>query len=586
MLLACAAFLSAQSTPSSETSSQTPAPAAGPSAAQPQIQVVPSDTPEFSQQEDTQSFKVKVNLVEIRVVVRDKNGNAVGDLKQDDFIVLDDKKPQTISKFSVERAEVAQRPTTQSQTAAPSSEIRSHLAPERFFAYVFDDLNLEAVTLSTARSAAISRLDLMQYGERWAIYTTSGRVQVDFTDDRTKLRDALGRIIGDAKPPSTGYDCPYISYYQADLITNKHNSDAFEAAVRDYIACYSIPSDSSAQAAAAIAAATPTVTSLSQQVLERGDRQTKLVFQGLDDVVRKLAVMPGERTMVVISPGFLVLEDHRAESAVIERALSARVAISTLDARGLYARDPAGDITRKSSVSAGSLVYENQLAAESRSSQSQVLAELADGTGGRFVQNTNDFAGALGRLGSSPEYTYLLAFAPQGLRSDGSFHNLKIELKQNSGYTIQARKGYYAPSGDADSQSKREVAEAVFGQGEIHELPVRAQTQFFRSADDKAHVNVVVHVDVRQMQFKKTEGRNLNELVVVAALFDRNANLVNAKSNTVKMHIKDDTLATKLNSGITLRSSFDVPPGSYLVRVVARDEQGKMATQNDVVEIP
>jgi uncharacterized protein (DUF2141 family) len=88
------------------------------------------------------------------------------------------------------------------------------------------------------------------------------------------------------------------------------------------------------------------------------------------------------------------------------------------------------------------------------------------------------------------------------------------------------------------------------------------------------------------MAFRKSGGRNLNELTVVAALFDRNANFISAKSTTVQMHIKDDTLATKLNSGITVKSNFDVKPGSYVIRVVARDGQGKLAAQNDVIEIP
>jgi hypothetical protein len=87
------------------------------------------------------------------------------------------------------------------------------------------------------------------------------------------------------------------------------------------------------------------------------------------------------------------------------------------------------------------------------------------------------------------------------------------------------------------------------------------------------------------MAFRKSEGRNLNELTVVAALFDRNANFIAAKSNTVQMHIKDETL-TKLNSGITVKSNFDVNPGNYVIRVVARDAQGKLAAQNDVIEIP
>ncbi|HEX8894525.1 MAG TPA: hypothetical protein VF783_14435, partial [Terriglobales bacterium] len=62
-------------------------------------------------------------------------------------------------------------------------------------------------------------------------------------------------------------------------------------------------------------------------------------------------------------------------------------------------------------------------------------------------------------------------------------------------------------------------------------------------------------------------------------------NFISAKSNTVQMHIKDETL-TKLNSGITVKSNFDVNPGSYVIRVVAREAQGKLTAQNDVIEIP
>src|SRR5271157_3399619 len=61
-----------------------------------------SNLPEFSTQEELQTFQVKVNLVEVRVVVRDAQNNAVGTLKQEDFLLFDDKKPQTITKFSVE----------------------------------------------------------------------------------------------------------------------------------------------------------------------------------------------------------------------------------------------------------------------------------------------------------------------------------------------------------------------------------------------------------------------------------------------------------------------------------------------------
>jgi hypothetical protein len=52
------------------------------------------------------------------------------------------------------------------------------------------------------------------------------------------------------------------------------------------------------------------------------------------------------------------------------------------------------------------------------------------------------------------------------------------------------------------------------------------------------------------------------------------------------MHLKDDTLANKLNSGITIKSSFDVKPGSYLVRLVVRDADGQLSATNGAIEIP
>src|SRR6185312_14648102 len=88
----------AQSSP--DTTSQSPPTA-----------ITSANLPEISTQEQTPSFQVKVNLVEVRVVVRDAQGKAIGNLKQDDFVLLDDKKPQTITRFSVERNDAAAEST-------------------------------------------------------------------------------------------------------------------------------------------------------------------------------------------------------------------------------------------------------------------------------------------------------------------------------------------------------------------------------------------------------------------------------------------------------------------------------------------
>jgi hypothetical protein len=93
-------------------------------------------------------------------------------------------------------------------------------------------------------------------------------------------------------------------------------------------------------------------------------------------------------------------------------------------------------------------------------------------------------------------------------------------------------------------------------------------------------------VDVKKMHFQKAEGRNLNNLTIVSGLFDRNGKFITGNQKVLEMHLKDDTLAYRLGSGITVKSSFDVKPGSYLVRLVVRDAQGQLSAANGAIEIP
>jgi hypothetical protein len=112
-------------------------------------------------------------------------------------------------------------------------------------------------------------------------------------------------------------------------------------------------------------------------------------------------------------------------------------------------------------------------------------------------------------------------------------------------------------------------------------------TQFFKPTDDSAKLTVLAHVDVKRLHYKQADDRNENDLTVVTAVFDRNGNFLEAEQKVVQMRWKSETLQGKLGPGITLRSSFDVKPGRYLVRIVARDaEQQMMSAENGAVEIP
>jgi len=319
--------------------------------------------------------------------------------------------------------------------------------------------------------------------------------------------------------------------------------------------------------------------------LDLGDHETQVSLASLNNVVLRTAAMPGQRSIILVSPGFINPDFTQEQVDLIDRALHAGIIINALDARGLYTdtQDASSDRSPSHSIAGPMQQYLHQAAA----ANDDVLADLAYATGGTFIHNSNDFDGDLQRLGEPPEYSYLLAFSPQNLKFDGRFHKLKVTVKGQA-LNIQTRKGYYAPkqAASAAEQAKQQIQDEVFSQEELHDLPLEFHTQFFKTNDDDAKLSVVVRLDVQHLHYRKEQGRNNNSLTVVSVVFDRNGNYVSGNQKTLQMHWKDETLGTKLASGVTLKSSFDVRPGSYLVRVVVRDDEGQLAAQNGSIEIP
>jgi len=118
-------------------------------------------------------------------------------------------------------------------------------------------------------------------------------------------------------------------------------------------------------------------------------------------------------------------------------------------------------------------------------------------------------------------------------------------------------------------------------------LPVDLQTQFFRKDQAQARLSVLAHVDLKSIKFRKFEGRNHDDLTLATVIFDENGNYVTGGEKILEMKLLDSTLDRLDRSGITVKSSFDVKPGSYLVRLVVRDKEGEMmAARNGAVVIP
>lgn len=538
------------------------------------------------------NFRSKVNLVLVPVIVRDRNGNPIGTLKKEDFDLLDKGKPQVIVKFSIEKAgsrNVEFEPDAPTPEDAGQKPAAAPLVvAERFTVFLFDDLHLTISDLMQSRLAAEKHIaEGLLPTERIGVFTTSGRNSLEFTEDREKIITAMRAI----KPASLVADnrrnCPPMSYYMADQIVNYNNAQAVAVAQADTMACMHLdPTDPSSAGTAKTMA-----QSAAQQALPLGDADTRLATVNLRNVIRMLAGMPGQRNLVLISPGFFVVTDqHSAINEVIDLAIRSRVTINSLDARGLHLVGVLPDITEtgySAATTAVKTMYDRLDATEG----TMLLSELADGSGGALFNNNNDLTGGFKKLTTTPEYTYILGFSPQNLKLDGSLHAISVKIKAPTGkqLTVQARRGYYAPKHLADpaEEARREIQEAVFSREVLRDLPVELHTQYFKGSEYEAKLGVLARVDLAQLRFKKEEGRNMNNLTVVAVLFDRNGNYLKGSSKIVEMKLKDETLQNKAHSIITIKTNFDVRIGGYVVRLVVRDSEGQlMAAENGSVIIP
>ena len=535
---------------------------------------------EMTTSEKPAVFRSNTSLVLVPVVVRDSRGQVVTTLRKEDFRLTDGGKAQPISRFSVERraasapAETGGSPVAPQQPETAPEEAPPAGVATHFVIYLFDDVHMGAGDLIVSREAAVRHLAAdLEPSDRAAVFTTSNASRQDFTEDRPTLLKALGGI--SPRAILRAESCHETTYFIADRYWNLSDRDADQLLTLQIQACD--PNEDNIKLAK---------DSMALRALAAGEEDTRKALNAVGNAIDRLATMPGERTIVLVSAGFLTREMSPEKTSLMERAVRARIAISSLDARGLatYAQ------RAESPTALGGLQAQSLRVRLDRSEALEtgnVLGELADGAAGVWIHDTNDLTAGFRAAASPAECVYLLGFAPQNLKYDGRFHAINVAV--DGKYTVRARRGYYAPGRmqQAEEQAREEVREAVFSREEISDIPVEVRTQFFKPTDSSAQITVVARVDAQQLPYRKAEARNSDVLTVVTAVFDRDGNWVSGNEKTLALRLKDETIASRLTAGMSLRSSFSVVPGLYQIRVVVRDSEGQlMAASNAAVDIP
>ena len=539
-----------------------------------------AQTGEVTTREEMPTFQSSVNLVRVPVVIRDKQGHTVGTFRKEDFQLTDRGKAQYVSQFAIEGSAVpkpAAKPSTEEEIPwAPAAVGSKLVVPTRFTAFVFDDVHSKTGDLMNARIAALKHME--QQGirpqDRVALLTLSGKVSLEFTNDPAKFRETLMKIM--PMPPHKTF--PPASFFVADQWMNRDDKQALAIETGIVSAC--IPG---------VADPGKLAESVLREAVNAGRGEAIANFRTLSNMVRLLSAMPGDRTMIFSSPGMYVPDELQKDlTESIDRATRAGVVINTLDARGVYTIDPIGDIPGCFPLDPQTSLLVSRYDSFENLAQGMTLEDLAHSTGGS-TSSDNDLLGGFNRLANPPEYVYYLGFYPKDLKPDGKYHEIKVKLVDTKGLSLQARRGYWAPSHeeDAAAAATREIGEAVFSRDELRDVPIEIHSQFFKTTDEDAKLKVATHLDIRQLPLRKEDDRNRDDVTLVCALFDGNGNYIKGTQKVVELRLKDENLDRRRAGGVTVNSDFDVKVGPYMIRVVVRDAEGRqMAAANGVVEIP
>ncbi len=538
-------------------------------------------------------LKVTSNLVVVRVVVRDAQNKPVENLKKEDFKLFDRGKPQSITQFALEIPAAQPTGPAASVTSGQPTVTPASALPQRFLALYFDDLNMSDATVIQAREAADRYLAAnLQPGDRVGLFT-SGNSLSDFTGDPKQIHDALLKL--KVSPVALRpHDCPEISDYQAEQIIefDDERTDAWVLAIdqaQNDPKCTHVPQGKGEPQRY--------IAVMARRILEQSQNQARANLQELGKVVNYVARMPGQRIVVLVSPGFLSRSEQFDLDQIMDRALRAQVVISSLDPRGIVNLMREGDVSHSYIPSGtpgpgGSAAGIPQRLDEARESNARdVLQEVAQGTGGQFIHNNNDLQAGFGVLAGAP--AYYLGFAPTDMKFDGKFHELKVELaEKHAGFSLQARRGYFAPRSEAeaaasvepggpvdpDAQVKEQIREVVYSKTDVQQLPVTMDVKVFSTKTEDRELVLSGRLDTKSLHLRKDGQRNLNNVTFVSAIFDQKDNLVQLQRGQAKLDAPDAQLQQVLSAGLKMDSTFQLKPGTYRVREVVTDSEQHQIT--------
>jgi VWFA-related protein len=552
-------------------------------------------------------FPTQAELVTVDVVVSDKAGAPVLGLTSEDFRIREDGVAQEIASFeAVHRPAAAGAGTGLEGDAARSGRqpeqqmlrvSSNREAPGRetaSFVIVFDELHLDPAQAQRARLAVASFLDSAvadkdhvavvgtASGARWTARLPEGRETLLQVVERFQGKH-VGESVRDA-----------MSDYEAMRIDQDRDPIVTDQVMRRFLATGEIQHDVSVPRAPAdnsgeVDSWRSQTQARAAQVYARSAMRTEQTLGVMERALEALSDARGRKSLVLVSGG--LVQDPRLAGfkRVVSQARVANTAIYFLDARGLVAAgaELSGEVSQPADIidrSTGAWLGETKDASEGS-------VGLALDTGGLVVENRNDLAAGLARIGAESRSYYLIGYAPTNRAADGRFRKIGAEVARE-GVVVRARRGYFAP-GRGGAKKTLEPRDAAFQRAldapfDLQGVALRVLAQVLGEVEPgKSAVLVTTEADIRGLAFAERAGAARDTLEFLLLVARRDVAEHTRFDQQFEMAFRPETRARFERTWFPVQRELKLAPGPYQAKVVARDRNsGRVGSVTHEFEVP
>lgn len=399
------------------------------------------------------TLKAKVREVLVDVVVTDSKGSPVPALKEEEFQVLEDGKPQKISHFEEHKGA---QPTQFKLPPMPPNVYTNFpvtQSADSINVILLDALNTPLPDQSYVHVQMLKYLQTIPPNTRVAIFALASRLRMlqGITTDSSQMLAAVKNA--KAFPQSSA------------LLPSNAESDAYQSR-NDFLRAESMaPAPSPGQIPVQYSA---DPVSASQQFLADTahyvtEMRVSMTLEALQQLGRYLYGIPGRKNVIWFSGSFPAAfvpnndlpdpfsqarEFHEEIRKTTDILAAAQVALYPIAAEGLvtdntFQADAREIGTKRISAAAQDVMQQSRIAAMDLGSRHDSMEQLAKDTGGRAFYNTNGLSDALGRVVNDGSRYYSLAYSPSNAKMDGTYRRIQVKLATAKG-ALAYRRGYYA----------------------------------------------------------------------------------------------------------------------------------------------